>query len=204
MEQKVRILTVAQNALFKSGYRNFRVDDIAKSVGISKKTLYEHFPSKESIVEEIINNSIRDFNHEMENIIKDIEKSNKDDFFSEITKLMYLISEHANFFSGEVIEDIRKNFPKSIDRCERFDTRRKDRFMRVLKVGIDRNLIRSDIDPEILYLIHNFALKGFLEGEVIAQISLSIREVIAKVYEVIFIGNLTDEGRELFLKTNNK
>src|SRR5262245_16339452 len=49
-----RILAAARQHLFAYGYSSFTMDDLARELGMSKKTLYVHFASKDAIVERII------------------------------------------------------------------------------------------------------------------------------------------------------
>ena len=47
---KERILTVAMQALKLRGIRNVRMDDIATTLGISKRTIYEIYSNKEELL----------------------------------------------------------------------------------------------------------------------------------------------------------
>ena len=53
-ELKGRILEVAVDEFLKSGIRAVKMDDIARLLGISKRTLYEIYPNKEDILLECI------------------------------------------------------------------------------------------------------------------------------------------------------
>lgn len=48
------ILTVAAELVAKAGYDAMRTDEVAARVGISKRTLYDHFPSKELLVVRVV------------------------------------------------------------------------------------------------------------------------------------------------------
>lgn len=47
---KERILATAEELFYRDGIRATGVDTIAAEVGISKRTLYNHFPSKEALI----------------------------------------------------------------------------------------------------------------------------------------------------------
>jgi len=49
---KIRILDTASQVFYKNGYRSTGVDFIAKSVGVTKATLYHHFKNKDELIEE--------------------------------------------------------------------------------------------------------------------------------------------------------
>src|SRR5215207_4917906 len=49
-DTKDKILKAAENLFMKYGVRSISMDDIARHLSVSKKTLYQHFVDKEDIV----------------------------------------------------------------------------------------------------------------------------------------------------------
>ncbi|MBA3651825.1 MAG: TetR/AcrR family transcriptional regulator [Chthoniobacterales bacterium] len=49
-----RILEEARIHFFKHGFRNVTMDDLAAELGVSKKTLYAHYPSKDALLEAVL------------------------------------------------------------------------------------------------------------------------------------------------------
>ena len=49
-----RIVGAARRHFFAHGFRTVTMDDIAEELGMSKKTLYAHFPSKTALVEAVL------------------------------------------------------------------------------------------------------------------------------------------------------
>jgi AcrR family transcriptional regulator len=50
MDTKERILTKAKEMFFRFGVKSVTMDDIARELGISKKTIYQHFADKDDLV----------------------------------------------------------------------------------------------------------------------------------------------------------
>lgn len=48
---KEKIIRKAREMFFRYGFKDVTMDEIARGVGISKKTLYQHFPAKEALIE---------------------------------------------------------------------------------------------------------------------------------------------------------
>lgn len=57
--RKDAILDAAHDLLVEQGYMEMSMDDLAARVGVSKATLYQHFPSKEDLVIHVIVRSMR-------------------------------------------------------------------------------------------------------------------------------------------------
>ena len=66
---KEKILAAAATMIEERGI-SFRMDDLAKSITISKRTLYEQFHSKHEIVETILVHGAKEFYRQHENIVK--------------------------------------------------------------------------------------------------------------------------------------
>ena len=54
VELRERIITAATEAFTSKGIKSITMDDIAAALGISKRTLYEVFADKESLLKECI------------------------------------------------------------------------------------------------------------------------------------------------------
>ena len=54
ISQDAKILEAAWNLLTEKGYEDWTLAELAERVGISRRTLYHHFPSKEAIAAETI------------------------------------------------------------------------------------------------------------------------------------------------------
>jgi AcrR family transcriptional regulator len=53
--QRARLLEAAAKALQKGNYASVRISDVVRSAGMSSRTFYEHFASKEEVLIELMN-----------------------------------------------------------------------------------------------------------------------------------------------------
>ncbi len=53
-----RIINTAESMFFRFGIRSVTMDDIAKELGISKKTIYHYFTDKDDLVEKVTENEM--------------------------------------------------------------------------------------------------------------------------------------------------
>ena len=61
-DTRARILRVARNLIQTRSYLGFSFQDIADEIGIRKPSLYHHFPSKEALGVEVLQQATRSFN----------------------------------------------------------------------------------------------------------------------------------------------
>jgi len=67
---KDRIIQTSIRLFSQNGLKNINTDLIAQEAGISKRTLYEIFPSKEQLIKEVIM-------HLTNSILLEVQKMNK-------------------------------------------------------------------------------------------------------------------------------
>jgi AcrR family transcriptional regulator len=63
-----RILQLSEELFWRYGVKSVTMDDIARELGISKKTIYQHFPDKDAIIEEVISHKLNCEKVEIENM----------------------------------------------------------------------------------------------------------------------------------------
>ena len=57
-DQKIHIIKTAGEMFFRLGIRSVSVDDICRELGISKKTFYVYFESKDELIEQLLDANI--------------------------------------------------------------------------------------------------------------------------------------------------
>ena len=79
-----QIIESARKLFRKFGFKKVSMDEIAREAGVTKRTVYSYFDSKEDLLKYFIFEEIKN----MKDIIEEIEKSN-DDIFSKINQVIY-------------------------------------------------------------------------------------------------------------------
>jgi AcrR family transcriptional regulator len=68
-----RILTAARQQVEDFGVRRFTVDDVARRVGVSRVTIYRHFPKKDRLIEAILMYELNRFLRAIEEAVEPYE-----------------------------------------------------------------------------------------------------------------------------------
>src|SRR5213076_3025102 len=64
-----RIVAAARQHFFARGFRGVTMDDLAEELGMSKKTLYAHFPGKTALLEGVLLHKFETIEADMEQIM---------------------------------------------------------------------------------------------------------------------------------------
>ncbi len=195
IEIRERILSNSQELFIKYGYNKVTMQEIADSMGMSKKTLYKYFESKEQCVKEIIDKRKCDIDDYLERLWADENL----DFVEKLSSMMKFIRNQLPNMKGPLFEDLKKNFPEIWN--EVHESRKKyirEKYSRLIREGIKKGAVRKDLDEEIIMLIYINAIHNVLVPEVLSDLPLTSEQVFDNIVSVIFNGIFTEEGRQKY------
>lgn len=197
MEVREKILKVAREEFARLGFRNLRMDELSQKIGISKRTLYEHFPSKEALFEEVIDRELNNTKEYVEAIIEHIEKNPQANLIEEINKMWQLNADSAIKFTRDFFADMQKYTPHLWEKIYNFRQKVIEKnFSRIYNIGVNQGLFRSDINVEVLFLMHLTLVQNLVTPDMIMRLQASPKEIMETILSVMFRGVLTDNARE--------
>ena len=139
---KEDIVKRALNDFMQYGFKTFTMDDLANKMGMSKKTLYEHFPSKQDLVDACL-----DYALEMSctNVTTFIEGEGS--VIENVCRNQKKVQEVFNINSDRPIWELQKYYPKTYERMEGEFAKTDALFIdKLLEKGWQEGLFRKDIN----------------------------------------------------------
>jgi AcrR family transcriptional regulator len=196
-EIKDRILNKTYELFTKFGFHKVTMQEIADSMGMSKKTLYKFFEGKEQIIREIIENKKCD----IDNYLEKLWANENLDFVEKISSMMNFIRTQLPNMRGPLFEDLKKNLPEIW--MEINESRKKyirEKYSRLIREGIKKGSVRKDLDEEVVMLVYINAIHNILVPEILSELPLTAEQVFDTIVSTLFMGIFTDEGREKYQK----
>lgn len=194
VEIKNRIVQRAAELFIKYGIRSVTLDEIARDLGISKKTIYQHFTDKDEIVYEAIRT-------EMERDKCEFEELNKSsaNVIEKMMKTSEMMRVQFASFNPALIQDIKKYYPRAWQIVEQHNQQFiLESILQDLRWGIEEGLFRADTSVEILARMRmEQVLMGFDFGLFPAD-KFSILEVQLVFLDHFIRGILTPAGLGLY------
>lgn len=139
---KEEIVKRALNDFMQYGFKTFTMDDLASKMGISKKTLYEHFPSKNDLVEAVLD-------YALDMSCKNVEAFVQGDgsVIENVYRNQKKVKEIFNINSDRPIWELQKYYSKTYERMEIEFAKSDARFIdKLLEKGWQEGLFREDIN----------------------------------------------------------
>lgn len=191
-EIRNRILEVAEKQFFKFGFTKVTVSEIASELGMSKKTLYKHFPRKDTLLREVIESMMR----ETVTWVSSLMRDDTIDFLDKLRQLMKLLGEQISRIGRLLIQDVRKNLPQIWKEIDELRTKIiLVNFGNLLNEGVRRGAFRTDINQQLLMLMYSNTVQNIMNPEVLSQHPFSASDAFEAIIKVFFEGILTDKGR---------
>lgn len=146
MDVKQRIIEQSRTLFFRLGIRSVSMDDIANNMGISKKTIYQHFTDKDELVDSIVVAETNRMQNECINLCKTAENA-----VHEIFKTMEMVVEQFRNINAVVLYDMQKYH---FGAFEKFMEHRNTFLINIiannLEKGVQEGNYRPDINIDVL------------------------------------------------------
>jgi AcrR family transcriptional regulator len=187
-----RIIAGARRHFFAHGFRSVTMDDLAAELGMSKKTLYAHFPSKQGLIEA----AVLDKFHELDGELRHITSAAPADFLDTLHRLLACIQRHTDEIQPPFIRDVRRAAPEVFALVERRRSSLIRRhFTRLFAAGQRAGMIRKDIPARLVIEILLGATQAIMNPDKMAELSLTPRTGFTAIIAVVLEGVVTRTGR---------
>lgn len=189
-ELKEKILDVSIRMFSAHGVKAVKMDDIAAKLSISKRTLYELYPTKEELIFETFK---RNLERDVKNFYESInQKCDTMDILTEFFRLRIrqMRNAHPNF-----VEEVH-SYPRVREFIEQFKQEHKESAAKFYVQGQEEGYIRKDINLDLICEINRILNDSFFSTK---RYQLYKQEDILRAMMTIFIRSIcTLEGVKRF------
>lgn len=189
---RAKILQGASELFLKYGFKSITMDDIAREVGISKKTLYQHFEDKTGLVELAVEgylNAEKNFCCTLED-----EEQNPIDF---MLKISASLSDKKKQINQSVLFDLKKYFKSSWDKLNNFRIEfTYNQILANLKKGKKEGYYIDSIHEAMIARFYIHLVDYLLNPEVQTEESWNLKELQSEMLHYHLRGITTEKGRK--------
>jgi AcrR family transcriptional regulator len=195
-DQRSHIIKTAGELFFRLGIRSVSIDDICRELGMSKKTFYVYFASKDELIEQMLQANIDYMSGKMEELLALQD-------FRQLVKV-FLKRQEAEKNDvrrvPQLVYDLKKYYPRQFaDFQMKCFEAQKMFIMRYLELGMAQGLVRANLNIELTAVlfakIHSDAIRDF---EIIEAHNHNMHQLAHTAMDVFVRGVLSEEGLKLF------
>ena len=176
------------------GFSKVTLDEMASELGMSKKTLYKHFDSKEALLRSCMESRLKNVTIAIDQIVNSARP-----FAEKLADLLVVIGRQVSKLNRTAQLDMQKFSPVLWKEIEAF--RREQIYTkigRMISQAREEHIFRAEVNGQILLLMFLNCVQGIVNPEVLSQNSFSAEEALRTIFRIIFEGVLTDEARKDF------
>ena len=197
-EIKERIRNAAKEQFFNHGFSKTTMEEFSNGLGMSKKTIYKYFASKDELVKDITIATIEN----MSACCVDIVNTKDIDFIEKLKRTNSLLASRMQTLRPAFYIDVQRTMPELWKQIDEF--RRKNIFLHfgnLIHEGIEKGVFRNDINPQLLILMYANATQSIINPETLANLPLSAHQAFHTIISVLFDGIFTESARDTYKNT---
>ena len=187
---KEKIILSASDLFLNYGFKSITMDDIASNLGISKKTIYQHFDNKTKLVEATTMYLFNLISQGIDHLCS-LEKNP----IEEVYAIKQFVMEHLKDEKSSPQYQLQKYYPKI------FSTLKKKQFevmqtcvIENLERGVQLDLYRETISPEFISRIYFNSILAIKDKDLFPLNQFSVNMLMEHYLEYHLRGICTTKG----------
>jgi len=187
-----RIVEAARAHFFCHGFRSVTMDELAEELGISKKTLYAHFPGKIELLEAVLADKFAG----VEAKLNEIARAHPHDFSMALHELLANMQRELDEIKPPFIRDMRQKAPHVFKVIERRRAALIERFFGKLFIeGQRAGMVRKDVPAKLTIEVLLAIVQAIMNPLKMEELGMTPKEGFAGILTIILEGALTRRGR---------
>lgn len=196
-DYKEHIISTSLDLFLSLGFKSVTMDEIAAKLGVSKKTLYQHFKNKSELVEK----SSVQLCDTICNGINQIMISDTENAIEELYSIKKYVMDYLKDDSTSAIYQLQKYYPdvhRMVTQVQ-FDFI-DDCIQKNVNKGIEKGLYRNNIDSRFIARIYFVGIQGIKNLNIFPAQEFPIKELDDQYLEYHLRGIVTPLGRKILNK----
>jgi AcrR family transcriptional regulator len=191
LEESVKILQGAASLFMRIGIKSVSMDDIARELGVSKKTIYKHFSDKKYLVLKVLE----------ADILQETAACNKCySIEGNAVQKMIDISRHISHrhkdLNPTVIFDVQKYYPSAWAKMEEYqNVFISSIIIQNIKEGQNEGLYRNEIEPKIAAAMYGTLIQGMMQQLIQGDNNYDFKTLHLQMVSYHLFGICTEKGR---------
>jgi AcrR family transcriptional regulator len=188
-----RIVDAARVHFFSHGFRSVTMDDLAEELGVSKKTLYAHFPGKFDLLEAVLADKFAS----VEAMLKELTRAGSVNFPATLRELLAGTHRELDEIKPPFVRDMRQKAPEVFKLVERRRAALIQRYFGKFFVeGQRAGMVRKDVPARLMIEILLALVQSIMNPPKMEELGMMPKEGFSGILKIILEGALTAKGRK--------
>lgn len=193
MDKEVKIQEIiAETVLLfqRYGIKSMSMDELSRQLGISKKTLYQHFTDKNELVEKAIMHMMEQRDCAMQQI-----NQQQLNAIEEMFEVFHLAGEIIRNYNPTLDFDLQKFYPQVYRKVRDFHRKHiYESTLNNLEKGKKEGLYRLDMNVEIIAKLFVMGIETLMRSDIISQEELYSETFFKETFKYHLFGIISPKG----------
>ncbi|HYG19998.1 MAG TPA: TetR/AcrR family transcriptional regulator [Ohtaekwangia sp.] len=195
-DNREKLLKGAEDLFMRYGVRSVSMDDIARNLGVSKKTIYQHFADKDDVVASVAKAHMQRQREQFDKIAAESKNA-----VEELVRISFCLKENMRNINPSLLFDMQKYHQRAWSEWLAFKRNFiRENVMRSLKQGMKEGYFRPELDTEIIATMRLEQVQMAFDHGVFPRDQYSLPEVQAQMFDHFVHGVMTEKGKKLYHK----
>lgn len=165
--------------VMKDGFQQWRMEDVAKLMDVSRATMYKHFSSKQEVVEGIVKVFV-DYIEKLEDRLPGEDDASYGMWFQWLYEQSVSL---AGKISDVFMKELQAVYPELYDELREALNVREQRTLACYRDGIERGIF-NPVNEQLLLLQDELLLREIMSVKYLLTHQVSIRDVLKDYYQL--------------------
>ncbi|MEN6388955.1 MAG: helix-turn-helix domain-containing protein [Syntrophomonas sp.] len=171
MNTEQRIINAFKEMCYNQGFYAVKMEELADRAGVSRRTIYLYFKSKEDLVDKTVDTFLMEFPNRLNIIV------NESDLVTALAKGMEaLVKQGAFLLTNQCIKDLQTHYPLSWQKLENYRQNQVSSIVDILLKRTDKQWIK-ELDPDFIREAIMAIERRCANVEFANQMGMSIKEL---------------------------
>ncbi|HLV41181.1 MAG TPA: TetR/AcrR family transcriptional regulator [Brumimicrobium sp.] len=181
---------------FRHGIRSVTMDDLARELGVSKKTLYNHFKDKDDLVNLIVTTLI-----ERNQVACEVGRLKSETAIDALMNISEFSTRLFTQIHSSVFYDLQKYHPEAWDIIKQYRLEFiSDQITQNIIRGQEEGIYIAELDPKIMTGIHLSIVSMLTDSDVFEAGTNEYGKLLEEIVLFQLRGIVNDKGRELMVE----
>ncbi|MDD4564935.1 MAG: TetR/AcrR family transcriptional regulator [Eubacteriales bacterium] len=179
------ILDVSEKFLFRYGYKNLNLNDVAKEINISKTTLYKTFDSKYVVASRVIERLLENAEFAMSELLQsELPLPEK------LKQGIEIISNIYTKMDREFLYDLENSLPELWEKIDAARKKKESAITALLFKEQSKGVVRADIDPALLSALLLTLIRGMYNPNFFLTYNVTSDVVVKAIIDIFLQGSV--------------
>lgn len=181
MDLKNKILEMMLQ-VFKEKGMKFTMDDLAKQLSISKKTIYSVFENKDALIDAMVDYSFARIKESEQKIAEE-----KRPTLEKLERILMVLPDHYKDLDLSQLYILKDKYPRTYQKVESYLENGWEMTIDLIEKGIEEGVLKPFSVP-IFKLMYESTLEGFFKKDVLIRHQISYSEALNETVNILMNG----------------